>query len=66
LTLFILVLGTSIYIPAGRFLPSYHPKALEGLVYIFLSFLEFGLIAFFLILGAAVGFLREEPPDVQR
>lgn len=63
LTLFGVVLGTSLYIPAGRFLPGYHAKALEGLVYIFMPLFEFGLIAVFLIAGGVTRLLSSEPAD---
>jgi hypothetical protein len=57
LTLFALVLAINLFIPVRRFLPGYHPKALEGLAYLFLPPVELGLIGLFIVVAAATTFL---------
>lgn len=54
LVLFIFIFAISLFIPTRRFLPGYHPAALEGLVYLFLPVFEGGLIALFLVVRAAI------------
>lgn len=46
--LFVVVLTISFLLPSSRFLPGYHPDALEGLEYLFVPAFECGLIAIFL------------------
>jgi len=57
LTLFVLVVAFNLFIPVRRFLPGYHPKALEGLVYLVLPLMELGVIALFFVVGAVTTFL---------
>ncbi|MGI8959232.1 MAG: hypothetical protein ACR2IV_05645 [Bryobacteraceae bacterium] len=49
LTLFVLICAISLFIPTRRFMPGYHPAALEGLAYVFIPAFEGGLIALFLL-----------------
>ena len=46
--LFLFILGVNLYIPLQRFMPGYHPDALDGIVYLFTPVYELGLIAIFL------------------
>jgi hypothetical protein len=57
LTLFALVLAINLFVPVRPFLPGYHPKALDGLVYLVLPPVELGLIALFFVVAAAATFL---------
>jgi hypothetical protein len=62
LTLFVLVLGLNLFIPARPLLPGYHPKALEDLGYLFLPFIELALIGLVFALAAATAvWLRKDP-----
>lgn len=62
LTLFVLVIATSLFIPVRRFLPGYHPAALEALTYLFLPFYELGVIVLFVLVGGATALLSKRRP----
>ena len=60
LTLFLMILTISLLLPTRRFLPGYHPEALEGLAYLFVPSIECGLIGLFLIAGIATDRLTQK------
>lgn len=53
-TLFVVVLTISLFLPARRFMPGYHPAALEGLAYLFIPAFEVALIALFLLVRGVI------------
>jgi len=54
LALFILVCTVSLVTPLLRFMPRYHPSALESLIYIFVPMMELGPIVLFFIVREVV------------
>jgi hypothetical protein len=58
LALFASIFAVSLLIPARRFLPGYHPEALEGLAYLFIPIFECGLIVLFIVIRTAIARLN--------
>ena len=54
LTWFVLILAISLFVPARRFMPGYHPVALEGLAYLFVPVFECALIVLFLFFRGVI------------